>query len=321
MKKTKQKIYVRRRIVCIALVLLMVLLIFFNIKNKNKIQKIALGGNALYIAGEQIDISRVISSEPNAPTLGAGMIPIKWNATAEMWQITTASDTEWYNYANGKWANVMLSDGVYQSELQADMANKKLAEINIGAQIREEELGSIFTWVPRLAYLEDRVEFLKNTSILEYMWTTESCFNLEKYGANYLDLAFTGIWVGQKEFANITELENKNAQMQLEENIEGLIANEKVTSLTNSEKTAVQKLKEKYSIIENVTMLENIDTMQYRQIIKVVNTNNRLPIMGTHVVISEGIVIRDKYSEYGIKYVVDKNGNRLEKNIAVLEED
>ena len=113
--------------------------------------------------------------------------------------------------------------GKYSSELERD---KTLAKV--GTPVNEDELGTIYTWIPRLAYLDTRVEFLKGNSILEYKWTTESCFNLEKYGANGLDLAFTGIWVGQKEYGKATEVENKNNEMNTPDNVEGLIANEKI---------------------------------------------------------------------------------------------
>lgn len=200
------------------------------------------------------------------------MIPIKWDGT--YWVITTKDDVDWYDYSRGKWANVMLSDGKYSSELEQ---NKTLAAF--GTQVKEEDLGTIYTWIPRICYLENEIEFLKGTSVIDYKWTTESCFNLEKYGANELDLGFEGIWVGQTEYTSLTEVENKNNAMNSEDNTYGLIVNEKVQTLTNSDKTAVQKLYEKYSgIEENKTTLKDIGNMENRQTIKIVNTNKRLPI-------------------------------------------
>lgn len=175
-----------------------------------------------------------------------------------------------------------------------------------------QQLGTIFTWVPRLAYLEDRIEFLKENSILEYKWTTESCFNLEKYGANGLDLAFTGMWVGQTEYANIAEVETKNNSMNSEENAEGLIANEMVQTLTESDKTAVEKLYQKTvgndaHIVPNNTTLKNISTMANRQTIKIVNTNNRIPLVGTHVILGDYIIIKEKYAQNSFAYSFNKN--------------
>ena len=41
-----------------------------------------------------------------APTVGQGMTPVKWNGSN--WVKTTTSDKEWYNYGEKKWANVVL---------------------------------------------------------------------------------------------------------------------------------------------------------------------------------------------------------------------
>lgn len=161
--------------------------------------------------------------------------------------------------------------------------------------------------MPRLAYLDERVEFLKENSILEYKWTTESCFNLEKYGANSLDLAFTGIWIGQTEYANITEVETKNTSMNKQDNVEGLIANEMVLSLTASDKIAAEKLFSKYDITENETTLKNISTMSNRQTIKIVNTSNRIPLVGTHVILGDYIIIKEKYAQNSFTYSFNKN--------------
>lgn len=310
----QQKIYKRRRVsllVAVALLATLIVIIYATTNNSNRVATIE--GNVVYINGDSIDISKVISTEPNPPAIGAGMIPIKWNENASMWEITSKDSNDWYDYSNGKWANVMLSDGKYQSELQADMNGKELAKV--GTQIKDEELGSIFTWIPRIAYLEDRVEFLKGTSVLDYQWTTESCFNLEKYGANFLDLAFEGFWISQKEFSNETELENKNTQMNSEENVQGLVSNEKVATLTSSDKKATEKLLKKYAGIEtNETMIQNAEDIKNRQTIKIVNTNKKLPITGTHTISSDYIIVKAKYSEYGIRYAIDKNGNKLEQN-------
>lgn len=246
------------------------------------------------------------------------MIPIKWNG--EYWVITTADNSEWYDYSNGKWANVMLSDGIYSSELER---NKKLASDYVEKPITStEELGTIFTWIPRLAYMEDNISFLKGTSIVEYMYTTEECFNLIGYGANKLDLAFEGIWVGQAELGNVSQVEQKNNEMNSKENTYGLISNEKVQMLTSSDKKAVEKLYSKYSITNNKTILQNIETMQNRQTIKIINTNKRIPISGTHQIVGDSIIINTRYSEKDIEYCTDKNGNKLENtHIAKIDEE
>ena len=77
--KTKQKVYMRRRILAVVLVVLSIFLLIFVIQKRGKIQKLALGEDALEIGGITLDVSKVLSEDPNPPAVGAGMIPIKWN--------------------------------------------------------------------------------------------------------------------------------------------------------------------------------------------------------------------------------------------------
>ena len=77
----------------------------------------------------------------------SGLIPIKYNGTN--WVVCSETDKEWYNYADQnespkqelKWANAMLSDGKY-----------KAGEVKEGQVVQENELGSMFVWIPRFAY-------------------------------------------------------------------------------------------------------------------------------------------------------------------------
>lgn len=108
--KNQQKIYKKRRIVFVCILILLALILIIGIQSRLNLKKIALGENALNIGGNEIDLSKVLSNEPNPPSLGAGMIPIKWNGN--YWVITTIDDSEWYDYSAGKWANVMLSDRI-----------------------------------------------------------------------------------------------------------------------------------------------------------------------------------------------------------------
>ena len=76
----------------------------------------------------------------NAPKLAKGMIPIRHNGTN--WVVCSETDATWYNYDSKKeWANVMLSDGKY-----------KAGQVAEGTVINENELGSMFVWIPRYAY-------------------------------------------------------------------------------------------------------------------------------------------------------------------------
>ena len=77
----------------------------------------------------------------NSPKLAKGMIPIKHNGTN--WVVCEETDEDWYQYdtTNKKWANVMLSDGKY-----------KAGQVGEGQIVQEEELGSMYVWIPRYAY-------------------------------------------------------------------------------------------------------------------------------------------------------------------------
>ena len=77
----------------------------------------------------------------NGPKLKEGMIPIKWDEAEAKWKITNQEDQDWYNYDNTKkWANVMMSDGEYNSETA------------INTIVEENQLGSMFVWIPRYEY-------------------------------------------------------------------------------------------------------------------------------------------------------------------------
>ena len=76
----------------------------------------------------------------NTPKVTIGMIPVKWKNSN--WIVCSQDDAEWYNYDDKKeWANVMLSDGTYKSDT-----------VTVGQVVQENELGSMYVWIPRYAY-------------------------------------------------------------------------------------------------------------------------------------------------------------------------
>ena len=89
----------------------------------------------------------------NNPVLSSGMIPVKYDTEKENWVICSSTDKDWYSYSTDKkqWANVVLSDGkYYASGADVDTTNKTLA--TAGTEVAEEDLGSMFVWIPRYAY-------------------------------------------------------------------------------------------------------------------------------------------------------------------------
>ena len=69
------------------------------------------------------------------PQLSDGMTPVKYvNGTG--WVKTTAVDTEWYNYGEKKWANIVLGDATFDESGMLD----------------ESSTYSMLVWIPRYAY-------------------------------------------------------------------------------------------------------------------------------------------------------------------------
>ena len=104
----------------------------------------------------------------NSPKITQGMIPIKYNGTD--WVVCSKEDPEWYSYDDTKkWANVMLSDGTY-----------KEGKVPEGQIVKENELGSMYVWIPRYAY---RIAGEKNIEINFLKGNT----NQDKDGKEYTE--------------------------------------------------------------------------------------------------------------------------------------
>ena len=104
----------------------------------------------------------------NSPKVTTGMIPIKYNGTD--WVVCSKEDPEWYNYDDTKkWANIMLSDGIY-----------KEGKVQEGQIVKENELGSMYVWIPRYAY---RIAGEKNIEINFLKGNT----NQDKDGKEYTE--------------------------------------------------------------------------------------------------------------------------------------
>ena len=61
-----------------------------------------------FVHAEAIQVTQ--KSEPNAPELVQGLIPVTYNETTKQWvkADTTNTGNNWYNYLNKKWANAVL---------------------------------------------------------------------------------------------------------------------------------------------------------------------------------------------------------------------
>ena len=116
MKRNIKKKNNSKKILFIALIILILLasiIILTKTEKNNKINNIkqeSLGMNTTNIGNVPIDITNQIATPANKPLLSAGMIPVKYKNGN--WYITTEDDPEWYNYANGNMANIMLNDRI-----------------------------------------------------------------------------------------------------------------------------------------------------------------------------------------------------------------
>ena len=68
-----------------------------------------------------------------APEISEGMTPVKWNGSN--WIKTEATDSEWYNYGEKKWANVVLGGATFNEGV-----------------LDESKTYSMLVWIPRYAY-------------------------------------------------------------------------------------------------------------------------------------------------------------------------
>ena len=68
-----------------------------------------------------------------SPKISDGMIPVYWNGNN--WIKTTTDDSKWYNYTNKEWANIVLSDAIFNGDV-----------------LDESKPYSQLVWIPRFAY-------------------------------------------------------------------------------------------------------------------------------------------------------------------------
>ena len=72
------------------------------------------------------------------PQVSDGMTPVKYVDNVG-WVKTTAVDTEWYNYGEKKWANIVLGDATFTTSGGYEVLN-------------ESATYSMLVWIPRYAY-------------------------------------------------------------------------------------------------------------------------------------------------------------------------
>ena len=110
------------------------------------------------------EIPYVDSVLPVAPELAEGMTPVKWNGS--QWIKTTKEDSEWYDYANKEWANVVLEDAIFS-----------------GNVLDESKPYSMLVWIPRYAYKITSGWHSSITGTIDVIFIDEN--NKSKSGTTY----------------------------------------------------------------------------------------------------------------------------------------
>ena len=84
------------------------------------------------------------------PTLGEGMVPVKWNETDSSWYVCQSTDNSWYSYTqqDKKWANIMIRDGLGVEGI----TDSSIATIEEMAGKKVTKMSDMFVYVPRYSY-------------------------------------------------------------------------------------------------------------------------------------------------------------------------
>ena len=191
-----------------------------------------------------LETERIASNSiANVPNLKEGMIPVKWNESSKTWEKADKSNinNDWYDYSTSskKWANVVT----VKKECSNGKTRKDYLNAGTGTAIVEEDITTMFVWIPRYSYYvrsgyhesadgtgEMAIKFLKGTSdeIIDAPKEQEKAIrtkdtNGQTNGKKYVvhpaftadtDLGgtgeeITGFWVGKFESSNI-ELPQNN---------------------------------------------------------------------------------------------------------------
>jgi type II secretory pathway pseudopilin PulG len=81
-----------------------------------------------------------------APQISSGMTPVKYDENQNKWVKTEVTDSEWYDYGNKEWANVVL---VGENGKDADGDQDVF---NADGTLNEDSNYSMLVWIPRYAY-------------------------------------------------------------------------------------------------------------------------------------------------------------------------
>ena len=88
-------------------------------------------------------------SEPNAPKLVEGMIPVAYDASSETWR-KVDTNTSWYSYVNQEWANAVTV--VETTTAEAGHDREYYLNADPGTPILMDDINTMWVWIPRYEY-------------------------------------------------------------------------------------------------------------------------------------------------------------------------
>ena len=141
--------------------------------------------------------------KPNAPDLDDGMIPVVISDTGVV-QTINSTDSNWYNYKNKKWANVVLVNN-NSSNSRANYLNTS------GVTVNEDDILAYYVWIPRYKYKiwsvdnndkkgkEQEIQIVfENKSDSKTLGTQIGEYRTHP-AFTFGDIELNGIWVGKFE--------------------------------------------------------------------------------------------------------------------------
>ena len=174
--------------------------------NSNKFYRVYLwiDGNSSNSANMQnktlsLELRSEFVSEPAAPELDSGMIPITISDTGVVTTISSG-DSNWYNYDEKKWANVVLTTSSSRSKYLN----------TTGVPVSESDILAYFVWIPRYKYKiwttslstkgkEKTIDIVfEDKTVPKSIGTTVGSYRTHP-AFTFGDIELNGIWVGKFE--------------------------------------------------------------------------------------------------------------------------
>ena len=185
-------------------------------------------------------IKRVNVVLENAPKLTEDMTAVVYDDSKKQWKKANIEEGKWYDYAENKWANIMMNDGI---------------EVDSNGYITS--YGSMFVWIPRYAYNiksgfhtstagDIEVKFLKGTTTLTTdesnitysqtsgndKWLVHPAFEdgtKNGYANGEWDRKIEGIWIAKFE----TSMETNGVHTETSsENIGNVLTNDSIKAVS-----------------------------------------------------------------------------------------